>query len=110
MVEKIMTTTKQMVRQKAIGKVAMTTFEKVTAFFLFFIVVVLMFVTIHTRSTVDVIQQEVENVRYETQEIVDDNTVLNQKIDSLMTADRLKDIATKYGLSRNESNVRSIVR
>lgn len=110
MVEKIVMATNKIVNRRTSQVLKMTMFEKVTAVMIFLALVILMFVAIHTRSSVDVLQQRVEKTRYETQLIRDENAVLQQKIDSLMTSDRLEKIASEYGLTRNESNVRSVVR
>lgn len=109
MIERLMVTTNKLV-QRQTKVFAMTMFEKVTAVILFLAIVLLMFVTIHTRSTLDAVQQQVETVRVETRSVLDDNAILQQKIDRLMTSDRLEAIAQQYGLSRNERNVRSVVR
>ncbi|MBS4762032.1 cell division protein FtsL [Carnobacteriaceae bacterium zg-ZUI252] len=109
MVEEILLTTQKMVRDKS-KAFTLTLFEKVTAVILFLAIVLLMFVTIHTRSSLDAVQQQVETIRLETRAILDDNVVLQQKIDRLTTSDRLEEIAKLYGLSRNEKNVRSVTR
>lgn len=110
MVEKIVMATNKIVNKRVSNVLKMTVFEKVTAIMIFSAVIVLMFVAIHTRSSVDMLHQRVEKTRYETQMIRDENAILQQKIDSLMTSDRLEKIANEYGLTRNESNVRSVVR
>lgn len=110
MVEEIIVTTNKIVNRRASNVLTMTVFEKMTAVMIFLALVILMFVAIHTRSSVDMLQQRVEKKRYETQIIRNENTILQQKIDSLMTSDRLEKIASEYGLTRNESNVRSVVR
>lgn len=110
MVEKIVVTTNKIVNRRASNILKMTVFEKMTAVMVFLALVILMLVAIHTRSSVDMLQQRVEKTRYQTQIIRDENTILQQKIDSLMTSDRLEKIASEYGLTRNESNVRSVVR
>lgn len=110
MVEKIVMATNRIAAKRVDNILKMTLFEKVTASIIFLSVVILMFVAIHTRSSVDALQQRVEKVRYETQVMRDENTILQQKIDSLMTSDRLDKIASEYGLTRNENNVRSVIR
>lgn len=110
MVEKIVIATNRIATRRMDNILKMTLFEKVTATIIFLAVVILMFTAIHTRSVVDSLQQKVERIRYETQLVRDDNAILQQKIDALMTSDRLEKIANEYGLTRNESNVRSVGR
>ncbi|MBF0780155.1 MULTISPECIES: short coiled-coil protein [unclassified Granulicatella] len=88
--------------------VRLTRFERVTLVVLASIIILLMASSIYTRSLVSEINVRVETIKEETQKISVNNQVLQQKIDDLMTYDRIVDIATKYGLKQNEKNVKAV--
>lgn len=108
MVEKLLINTDSMLKRKLNIHVKMTTFEKVTAFIIFSSVVLLMFATIYTKTMVDSVNQSIETIRTQTKTMTIENQLLQQKIDNLMTSERIESVATQYGLTRNINNVKSI--
>lgn len=108
MVEKILINTNAFVQKKITFSTKMTTFEKITAIVIFGAIVLLMFATIYTKSMVDGTNQMIESMRISTKQIEQDSRILQQKIDHLLTTDRIEAVAKNYGLTRDMENVKSI--
>lgn len=90
--------------------VALTTFEKVTLSIITVSVFFMMIATIYTRNQVNSINAEIESLKNKTAKTVIENQILQQKIDDLMTAERINDIAQKYGLTHNGANIKNITK
>lgn len=99
-VERLVTTDKK--------RVALTRFEKVTLLMVSIILLVLMAASIYTRSVVSETNARVETVKMQMDKIAVDSQVLQQKIDNLMTYDRIVDVAKKYGLTQNTANIKAV--
>lgn len=86
----------------------MSPFERVTAIIIALFLIVLMSMSIHTRNIVSEKNTAIENTEIAIAEMKVDNQILQQKIDDMMTYERISDIAQQYGLSRQIDNVKTV--
>lgn len=102
----------EQVMQKTAKKslVTLTLFEKVTVVMLFLGLMCLMMATIYTKSSGAQVNAQIEQTRADIDKMTIENQILQQKIDDMMTYDRISEIAGKYGMTVDINNVRTLVK
>lgn len=102
----------EMIVQKTAKKslITLTAFEKATVFVMFIGLMVLMLATVYTKSHGAQANAEIEQTQSNIQKMMIENQILQQKIDDMMTYERVTEIAEKYGMTVNINNVRTLIK
>lgn len=96
------------IKRISLKTMLLTTFEKVTLVIIVIALIFMMSIVVFTRSQVNSVNASIEVVKAQTNEKALENQILQQKVDDLMTSERISQIAKKYGLKYNEANIKSV--
>lgn len=96
-------------RTKKVKKIKLLKGEKFMLFLLIFLsVIVIPSVWVYTKALLSESNIKLEKIKYKIDKQSDANEALGMQIDELASIDNIQEIASKSGLSYNNSNIKTI--
>lgn len=82
--------------------------EKMMYFILLFLIVAIPMFNVYTSSLLSQTNNEIEEIKSNIEEQEEVNESLSMQIDELASLENIQSIAEEYGLSYNNSNIKSV--